>query len=301
MKSKKAQMFTVIAVLLIVLMLIVVEIYSTIHDRKAIRTRVSSMNNFLLSLETNLQRQAYISGFRMVFLAGGEVGPTYISNITAFFNEAYFNGSVNGQSEGLMIGATHNDMINSINTKASKISVVINMTNTTISMTQNDPWNLRFTITSDFVMSDKQNLALWQKKQNISVLIPVEGFEDPFFKIKSGGRISRLINRTIYDGNFVNGADVSNLSDHFAKGYYANNSNAPSFLNRLQGNFSSDPNGIETFVDTDEFAAEGLTIYPSSSVVDYLYFLTQPSGSVVSGMPNQFKIDDAHKSRYQIP
>ncbi|MBI3622877.1 hypothetical protein HY212_02240 [Candidatus Pacearchaeota archaeon] len=301
--SKRSQIFTVLAILLIILMFVSFEVFSLLHERQAIRARVSSMESFLNSIEANLQRQMYISGFRIIFLAGSEITSKgkYI-NVNNFFNEAFFNGTVNGQAnQSILLGATYNDIINSINSKAQKINVVINLTNSYITISQDDPWNVKFTLVSNFTMEDKSGLARWDKQQSISAYIPVEGFEDPIFTIKSGAKISRKINKTIYEGNYVSGNDFSNLSDHLNKGYYAADSNSSSFLNRLEGKSSADPNGIESFVNTPEFSAQGLTVQ-DKSVVDHIYFSSSnPPASTVAGMPAWFKIDDNHKSKYQIP
>ena len=67
--NKKAQIFTVLAIVLIMLMFVSFEIFSMIRERDSIKTRVSSMDSFLNSIEDNLERQMYISGFRILFLA----------------------------------------------------------------------------------------------------------------------------------------------------------------------------------------------------------------------------------------
>ena len=45
------------------------EIFSVVEQRQPIKMRISSMDSFLFSLEENLERQVYISGFRIIFLA----------------------------------------------------------------------------------------------------------------------------------------------------------------------------------------------------------------------------------------
>ena len=228
-------------------------------------------------------------------------GENYIPDIDSFFNESFFNGTVDGIPELILTGATYTDLINSVNAKAAKINVNITMENSTIIVEQEDPWHVKFTLISDFVMRDRQNLALWSKQQNISSLIPVVEFEDPLYIIGSHATISRKITQTIYDGDYVNLGDVSNLSDHANKGYYANNTDAPSFLKRLEGDFSTDPNGIESFINTNELAAQGFSVDADESVIDHLYFNSvSDSGSSVAGMPAWFRIDDGHKARYQL-
>ena len=305
-KSRKGQLFTIMAILLIVLMFVSFEVFSVIHERQAIKKRVATMNSFLNSIEKNLERQLYISGFRIIFLAEAEITSTgsYITNLDSFFEEGFYNGTVNGINKSIMSGATYNDMLLSLNDKGERINVDISMNNTIINVSQDNPWNVKITMVSNFSMVDKGGLVRWDKQQHISTLIPVEGFEDPFFTIGSGGRYSRKINRTIYDGYYVDcgsppspPCNFANLSEHVEAGYYTNNTDAPSFLNRLTGNFSADVNGIESFVrpsDVGEF-----NIY--KTCIDHLYFSTDTSGDQVSpSMPSWFKIDDGHRARYGV-
>lgn len=297
-KNKKAQVFTVLAIVLLLLLYSSFEIFSYIREKEAIKTRVSTMDSFLRSLEGNLQRQLYIAGFRMIFLAEDEITTSgnYISNLDDFFEEVYFNGTVDGVEQGLMIEATYPEMIDSINEKASKINVNITLSNSVLEVSQTDPWHVKFVLSSDFIMNDKQNLASWEKTQNITTFVTIEGFEDPIFTLEVGGGFSKTINQTPYEGYYITGSDVTNLSDHLLEGYYSANSDAPSFLNRLNGNFSSNENGIESFVRSSD-----VSFLETKTLIDHIYFTaSNPAFSTVSGMPSWFRIDDAHKLKYNV-
>jgi len=301
--NKKAQLFTMLTILLITLMFLSFELFSFFHESRSIKTRVSTMDAFLSSVEENLERQVYISGFRIIFLAEERITATgnYI-NVNDFFNEAFFNGTVNGEPNSILYGATYNDLINSLNTKADKINVNIVLQNSSLYVSQNNPWSVNVKLVSDFIMNDQEDLAKWEKTQTISTEIPITFFEDPIFTTNSYARISRKINQTSYEGNYVNGEDVSNLLTHVTQGFYAENINAPSFLMRLQGNLSQDPNGIESFVNIPEFSAQGIPVFDKSTI-DYIYFSSEnPDSHAVAGMPSWFKIDsiDNHTIKYGV-
>jgi len=301
MKSKKAQLFSILAILIISLMFLSFELFSFIHQRGVIKTRISTMDSFLYSIEQNLERQVYISGFRILFLAENQITSTgnYIE-VDKFFNEAFFNGTVNNVSSEILLGATYNDLINSLNQKASKINTEIILSNTTINISQDDPWHIKFSLVSDFIMRDKGDLAKWEKQQVISAFIPITGLEDPIYTVNSYAKVSRKINQTIYEGNYINEGDVSNLLSHVNNGYYAENSFAPSFLKRLEGNLSADKNGIESFVNLLEFSQQGIPTL-EKSCIDYIYFSSNnPLYYNIAGMPSWFKIDyeDGHQEKY---
>jgi len=303
-KNKRAQVFTLLAISIITLMFVSFEIFSVVEQRQPIKMRISSMDSFLFSLEENLERQVYISGFRIIFLAEEEIlrKGIYISDIDAFFGEAFFNGTVNGETKDVLTGAVYNDLIASINEKASKINVEISLKNPRILVSQDDPWHIKFTFISDFIMRDKAGLARWEKEENISAYIPISNFEDPIYTINTNAKIARKINRTIYEGIYIISGNSSNLFSHVNKNYYAENSGAPNFLKRLGGDLSADENGIESFVNLNELSREGIPIKEKSSI-DYIYFSSNnPPYQSVSGMPSWFKIDDQdnHLFKYNI-
>ena len=273
-------MFTITAILLIALVFASFEIFSILHERAAVKERVHSMDDFLKSLEKNMQRQLYISGYRILFLANQQTATkvAYINNFNDFNQEAFFNGTVDNVFTGVMIGATYNNITSSINQKAAKINVNVVLNNTVFSMAQNDPWNVRVSMVSDFVMTDVQGLALWNKRQDISALISVENFEDPLFVVGSGGKITRKIKQTVYDGHYVTGSNISNFTNHFLSGYYASNTNAPNFLMRLEGNFSASPDGIESFVIKEDLKKQGVVTNDNKDSKDYIYFDTSNFG-----------------------
>jgi len=303
-KNKKAQLFTILAILIIFLMFISFELFSFVNERNVVKERVSNMDSFLFSVEKNLERQVYISGFRILFLAENEITSSgnYI-NVESFFNEAFFNGTVNGDSNiSILKGATYPDLITSINQKASKINVNITLKNSVINISQSDPWNINFTMVSDFLMQDKNNLAKWEKQQTISAIVPISEFEDPLYTVNTYAKISRKINRTIYEGDYTDGNNVTNFLLHVNNHYYSANPFAPSFLKRLEGNLSADINGIESFVKVPDLSQQGL---PTSekSTIDYIYFSSDnPTYYSVSGMQSWFKIDnqDNHTEKYNV-
>lgn len=301
LNNKRGQFFSILVVLIVSLTFLSFELYSYLNEKDVIESRVSTMESFLNSVEENLERQMYITGFRILFLASGQITSTgeYIS-VDSFFDEAFFNGTIASEENDFLLGVRYVDLLESLNEKASKLNVNITLSNTVINVSQDNPWSVKFSMISDFVMEDKEGLAKWERKQEIFSYIPVKGLEDPVYTVNSYSKVSRKINKTVYEGNYVSGEDVGNLSKHVLGHYYTFNSNAPSYLKRLEGDLSSDSNGIESFVDVDEFFLQGIPV-KTKSCVDYIYFSdNNPVSNVVSGMPSWFRIDEASKDKYGL-
>ena len=82
---------------------------------------------------------------------------------------------------------------------------------------------------------------------------------------------------------------------------YTNSSDGPSFLMRLEGNLSNDPdgNGIESFIYIPYFEPFPWFSKEDRTVIDYLYFDGDDPGShQVPGMWSWFWIDTPHDSKY---
>lgn len=301
LKNKKAVIFTTLTIVMLSLFFLGFSMFALVQNRDAINDRVESLNNFVFSVEEDLPRQLYISGFRSIFLFEKMIleSGSYISNFNSTFEELFYNGTLYGENQDLMIGATFSEIIDNINIKANKVNANISLSNPFIEIFQEDPWNIKIILRVDMKIKDNAELVLWNKTKEIISYIPIQGFEDPLYIVNGNGLVSNKINKTIYS-DFVDGTDVSNLLEHLENSYYIESSDAPSFIDRLQGKTSANINGIESLVYLPKLSAQGISI-KDKCVVDYIYFSNNnPSVNIVSGMPSWFKIDDSHLDLYDV-
>ncbi|MBT3642529.1 hypothetical protein HN876_02160 [archaeon] len=292
--KKRGQIFSLIAVAIVALLFLTFQANNLVQERYTVKTRISTMEGYLHSLENNLERQIFISGFRVIFLAEDEIASTgeFIGSFDDFFEEAFNNGTVNGIEKEIMAGATKDDLINSINEKANKINIHVTFSNVSTVAFQEDPWFTTFVFSFNLTVEDLSGLAKWDRFQVIEARVPIEGFEDPLFLVNTNAMISRRFNQSIYSFGNETAFDVGDFESHVAGGYYFNNPSAPSFLNRLEGNLSSNDQGIESFVIISDLIGQGI---PSStkSMTDHIYFSSNnPSHFGVVGMSSWFRIDD---------
>ena len=293
-KNKKGIFLTSLALIMISIFLLSYTMSNVIQERKTIEKRISTMNSFLTSTEEDASRQLYIFGYRMIFVWEDEIlkNGSYVTNLNSSLEEGFFNGTYRNTTNQFINDTRFSDLNNSINTNAKKVGVKINLSNPRIIITQDDPWNVKITLISNFTMEDLGNLASWNKTSIISAYIPIQNFEDPIYVINTNARITHKFMKTPYSP-LVSGTDVSNLSSHVDNSYYIANSASPSFLDRLQGNLSAaNPNGIESFVNLEKLTVQGIPI-KDKSCVDFIYFSdTNPGKYSVSGLPAWFRIDD---------
>ncbi|MBS3087702.1 hypothetical protein J4226_03845 [Candidatus Pacearchaeota archaeon] len=300
--NKKGIFFTLITITILTLFATTYSTYTLFQDREPINSRIQTLNNFVASVEQDLPRQTYISGYRSILLFNKyivETG-TYISDPQASLSELFFNATLNGVPQDLMTDATFSNLESFLQDNAEKINANLTLQNPTITISQDDPWNLKITLVTTLTIQDKGGLATWNKTSITSSYIPIKNFDDPIYSVNTAGKVLLKINQTPYT-NFVVGGDYSNLTDHFRNSFYKTSTSGPSFLMRLEGNLSSDPNGIESLVNPQTLANAGISA-KYKSVVDYIYFSTDnPTKYSVPAVSNLILDDeDNHLTTYNV-
>ncbi|MDH3324243.1 MAG: hypothetical protein OEL89_01240 [Candidatus Peregrinibacteria bacterium] len=294
--------FTLITITLLSLFVVSYGAYSLVQDRSSVNKRINTLNNFVSSTEQDLPRQLFISGYRSVFLFDKKILDTgsYIWDVNASLNEIFFNGTLDGVYQDLMEDATFSAMQNFLTGNANKINADIQLLNPIISITQEDPWNLKIALNITLIIEDRGGLVKWNRSEQIVNYIPIENFEDPVYAVNTQNKVSNKVNRTPYSV-FVSGADYTNLISHFENSYYRASASGPSFLNRLQGDLSADQNGIESLVYPQDLISQGISV-KYKSVVDYIYFSSEnPQAYSVPAVNNLILDDeDNHLEIYNV-
>ncbi len=299
--NKKGVFFTILVMAMLSLFLISYGFYSDIKSRESINKRIETMNNFIFSIEKDMSRQTYVSGYRAILSIQNKITADghFIANSQNAIREAIINGSIENENISLMSGYRLSDINLILADLGNKENLLINYSIREVNISQEDPWNVRIDLVVDSYIKDKGNLAFWNRTKVISSKIDITGFEDPLYLINTNGKISNRINKTIYKP-FVEGTNIDNLSIHSQYSYYIESSEAPSFLDRLEGKISANPNGIESLVYLPELSLQGIPIQ-DKSCVDYIYFSNNnPVSFKIQGMPSWFKIDEAHIGTYNV-
>ncbi len=297
--NRKGIFFTMIVIVIISMLVASYSFYSYTKERRTIQKRIETMNNFIVSLEEDIPRKMFISGFRTIFVFNSKIieSGNYIQDVNFGTQEIFINGTYLGQNQPIMIGARLEDLKNDLRNQGSKININVTIRDEKISIYQTDPWNIKLSLTANFSIEDKTNLASWNKTIIAIGEIPIFYFEDPVYLIGSGGLITTKINQTSL--TIFTQQSLLNFSQNQE---YLNSTNSPSFLDRLEGKLSSkNLYGIESLVNIPRLQTQGITTN-QKSIVDYIYFSTNnPSYCHISGQPNWFYLDNSSLSTYQAP
>ncbi|MFH1682198.1 MAG: hypothetical protein ABIA37_00220 [Candidatus Woesearchaeota archaeon] len=303
--GKKGVFFTFVALTFLTLLIVSASVLNTYEMREksfAIETKVNSMDNFIVDVEEDIQRAAYISGFRS-FVSMYEYTLTkgeYIDDVDSAFDELFLEGTLNGNVSTLLINNTFTNWTTEIQEQAAEIGINITFVINDITVSQDDPWKIRIDLDLTLQIQDFQGVASWSKPEQLTSYVEIEGFGDPIYIIETNGLVENKIRPSPFT-TFVSGTDVTNLLNHTYEGYYINDGDAPNYLQRLEGNVKTgSAQGIESLVDLAEFSSKGVPTQ-DKSIVDHLYFEDKKNeGNHILGTPAWFKIDNNHKHLYQV-
>lgn len=297
--GKKGIFFTATAVIMVGIFMSSFFVYSSYKEssrRVSIESRVKSMNYFMDDVQDDIKRGIYIMGFRGILslIESINIEGEYIDDYQLRFSEAFFNGTVKNRSMLIMQGNTFYEWEEDIVSKANETGIDILIVEPIVYLEQNSPWNVDVIMNFSLVVGDSKGTAYWQRNESISSTVSIINFEDPLYRMGTNGLLPNPIRKKRVEYFVGPGNDTSNLLNHTIEGRYVEFSGAPGFLKRLEGDFSSDENGIESLVDIDKLDAQGLSVY-DKSVVDYIYFSgSSPGHSSITGMPLWFGLDSEY-------
>lgn len=306
--NKRAVFFTFTALIFLSLLIIAGSV-STVYDMRernfVLESRIYTIDNFFTDVETDLEKAAYIAGYRSFVAISNQVLLTgeYRSDIDSSFEEVFIYGTIDGENSSLMTNNTFSTWVEKIQLEAEKLDLTLNLTINDISIEQDDPWNVRINIDLNIVIVDEQNISRYNSQEVLASYVEIEGFTDPIYLIKTGGLVEREIRRSPWAGNFTNGTNIDNLLNHTYEGYFINDDDAPNYLQRLEGILDvGSQYGIESLVNIDELVAAGVSV-KDKTIVDHRYFVgAKPNALHVTGAPSWLKIDVSgnHLELYQV-
>lgn len=304
LKSKKGliYLFATIVLVSIAIIVLIINTSSNNNSDQAVFSRINAMNDFLNDMESDFQRVTYISGFRAFLGINQYISETgeFLENYQEVFLEVFYNGSINSTPYEVMNNATFKDYITRVEMEADKIGVKLNITLNNVSLYQKDPWGIYIDMNMSIFANDTSNVASWNVTKNFETRISLDNVRDPLYSVHTIGRLPNAIVKSPYSQNEFVASDNTTeaLYNHTMNSYYRASTLGPSFVMRLQGNYSASPYGIESFVNLDDLDAQGFIIDNSKSIVDYNYFgnITTNNYCTSKGnpLPTWFKLDEDH-------
>ena len=302
--NKKAIFYTAAAIALSVMIIFTYSAFQSakLNDRMdVIQTRIETVNFFIDDVEKDLEKGAYIAGFRTLLAFNEHIASngTFIDDVDLRFKEVFLNGTLNDEPLGIMYGSTFTDWANKIKAESGKVGVSFDFEIEDVELNHTDPWNVDVKIDINLEVRDNKNTSYWVREDSVSTRISIIDFEDPLYVVNSNGRVTNTV-RPSNITQFVQNGQVQNLLAHMNSSYYVPHPDAPSYLMRLEGNLGNSTYGIESLANLEKFQAQGIAL-KDRSIVDYVYFGSASTTNFhINNTPSWFKIDSSHLDDYQV-
>ena len=325
-KSKKGFIFTlfVITSLALIVMTYRMKVEFREEQRSEIyKNRVEQVNMFILDMEKDMERALYVTSFR-AFLGIDEYihrHIDYIDDVDLRLPELMLNGTLDGELVNSTNASTLTEWMKRMESLSKRFNINMSFEDIEIKVEHYSPWIIKVKIDTNVSITDFNRVIGWNYslKKSTMIDISVANLPDPLYFVESmdniGNGSNPLLNRIVkspYQELWVNESpavppadvNVTNLIDHTLNQYYWNNTKAPSYLMRLEGNFSNSTYGIESFVDviSDSNIWEYSENGAATCVSDYQFFKTGCVGDRhnIRNMNNRFYLDDEHLVDYNM-
>lgn len=313
--NRKGIFFTFIAITVMAVFIIVSTPQASVSlqkDTQSIKTRITSINNYVGDLENNyfetvLRATTFKTMLSLIFYINST--GNYLANFDSAFSEVATTGRINGilidtiTGKKIMENNTLTDWGNRIIVTAKdtlnvNTTIIIN----NVSALQTQPWGIDSRLSVNFTVLS--NVAEWKKSATITTAIGIEGFHDPYYIVNTNKAYTNQIRKSAVEFNQWN---ITKVREQLINGTYIywQNSDAPSFLMRFTNTISpSSCCGIESFVNPNK-------ISPSDridSYIDYLLWTHKFANNCtqlynITGLWDEFryfKLDFEHLTRYNI-
>jgi len=300
--NKKSVVFTFIAVTLLFIIILIFLININNRTSTKIQTtniKVETLNNVVKNLNSTLLPDALRSSSNqaMISLLDYESNTTYVIDVEDYLRQVMNDGNYNSVLQEDMfqdnLDFTLVHTLDEVRNLAERQGAIFNyqpLDFNTLTIRQDDPWNVVVEMSISYSLSDAKNEISWDIQDRvISTRLDVGDYRDPLYLVQPESRKSIYIMKTPY-ANFNN---INDFIDHVYNFYFITNVDAPSFLERLHGQLvPSGTNGIESILSPVLFSN------PSDySNVDHQYFSLIP-GQCVQGMPSNFFLESSHLTFY---
>ena len=314
-KKKNGIFFTFIAITIMAVLILVFKPQADISlqkDTQAIRTRISTIDNYVDDLEnsyfeTILRAATHKTILSLIFYINST--GSYLTNLDSAFSEVILTGKINGvpidtiTGKKIMENNTLADWSNRIIEAAKdtlSVNTTINVNN--VSVFQTKPWNIESRLSVNLTI--KSNAAQWSKGAIITASISIEGLHDPYYLVNTNKQYTNQIKKSTVEFNQWN---IAKVREHLRNGTYAHweNSDAPSFLMRFNNTIAnSSCCGIGALVNPNKISPSD----QRESYTDYLFWSHQFTNNCtqlynITGLWDEFryfKLDFKHITLYNI-
>ena len=241
------------------------------QNRKAIDSKVNTMNEFVSDLNNDLENAGRISTYRaMIGLEDYIIrNEAFISDFQSIFREMMLNGTAEGEAVPIMENSTMRDYIKGVNVIADEKNLNASIDIGAVDLRHSGPWTLEAEFEAEVLLVEENNIARWDYTRNYTSQVGIEGLRDPLYSSFTDNRVASVIQQT--PKPFDN-SNKTILENHTRQGFYVASEDAPTFLDRFSNDVGNDTNGIERVMYLQELSDQDIEVYPDRPSIAFKYF-----------------------------
>ncbi|MEM5793440.1 MAG: hypothetical protein QXY45_03765 [Candidatus Aenigmatarchaeota archaeon] len=180
------------------------EISSEKREKFYLKNRINGMNDLYSNIITDSEKSMNIIAKRAISIAINHVIkdgiPVEEANET--IKDLMIDGTFNTSVDLLMEGSRLIDWVEKMEEIAGLKGYQLRMSFTDLRVKPYDSFNLLVEGDISINITDVENLVSINRNKTVSVLVSIEGFEDPIYPLNTNGRVTRKIYNTKYS-NFT--------------------------------------------------------------------------------------------------
>lgn len=205
----KGVLFTLLLVLITLslasLILLEKELSFYRGEMLGIKIRVESMKRFYDNIVKDSSQALQIISRRAISAAVSYVVSSGegLDEANETLKELILNGTILNTSEPLMEDATFEDWMGKIENIGEENGFYTNLECKKLEIKPFDSWNLLAEAVLEIKLVDMRGIANLSRNVTIREFVPIDSFEDPIYPLNTQGRVTNIITRTPYFGNFT--------------------------------------------------------------------------------------------------
>jgi len=202
--NKKSFMYSVISLVIVFLVVNLILIKSDFSENffEPRKTKLlgDQIHRFEINVEKDLEKSVDVVARRAIVSAIDYAinGENSVNNATLALEELMMNGTINGEPMFLLENNTLNGWAEKINALGKEIGFDSKLNYTSVNVKLVDSFNLAFIVNSTIKITDELTNSSQTKNVSTTVIIPLNGFEDPLYPMNSFGRLRKLIEPSPY-------------------------------------------------------------------------------------------------------
>ncbi len=166
-----------------------------IESRSIGKMASDSMAGFQFAVERDLEKALDVSSRRAIVTAVNYIAANgeYLEDAEDELAILTLNGTLNGTEQLIMQNNSLENWADNVEARANELGLNFTITFNDINVSLEDAFTIKFELSANLTLSDKLERSSFSRQKEASVLVSIDGFEDPLYTINTDARVLRAV------------------------------------------------------------------------------------------------------------